>query len=436
VPDLVAIISEPNRRRLLELLSTGELTVTELAAQFGVTRSAISQHLGVLSNAGLVQARQQGRFRYYRLNPDGMSALRGALEIFWTNELEQLATARPPTTGGHDMIAETSVLVPLDPDATFALLTEPERLRRWQAVTARIELRAGGEYRWTIVPGHTAAGMVTELEPGKRLVLSFGWEGAGDLPPGASTVTITLEPAEGGTSVRLVHSGLTADQATGHLEGWNHYSKRLVAAAERGDAGADEWGAAELSDPLTAAEASLAVCQLALRDLRPQDARAQTPCARFNLDELVEHLVGTLGSLANAAGASNEPDGSERPGAALSERAPVSAESRVADAAQVTLEAWRKRGLEGMVQLGSFDLPAPRAVDILLLELLVHAWDFARAAQREILVDDALSGYVLERARSLIAPAMRDGDNFAAEREAGPAADNLARLAAFTGREA
>jgi uncharacterized protein (TIGR03086 family) len=436
VPDLVAIISEPNRRRLLELLSTGELTVSQLAARFKVTRSAISQHLGVLSNAGLVQARQQGRFRYYRLDPDGMSALRGALEIFWTNELEELATARPPTNGGHDMIAETSVLVPLDPDATFALLTEPARLRRWQAVTARVEVRAGGEYRWTIVPGHTAAGMITELEPGKRLVLSFGWEGAGDLPPGASTVTITLEPEEGGTRVRLVHSGLTAEQAAGHLEGWNHYGERLVAAAKRGDAGADEWGAADLSDPLTVAEASLAVCQLALRDLLPQDARAQTPCARFNLDELVEHLVGTLSSLARAAGAPEEPGGSDSLSAKLSEQGPLSAESRVADAAQVTLEAWRKRGLEGTVQLGSFELPATRAVDILLLELLVHAWDFARTTQREISVDDALSGYVLERARGLIAASMRDGDNFAAEHNAGPNADNLARLAAFTGREA
>ena len=78
----MAVLSEPNRRRLLELLSTGEQTVSQLAAQFGVTRSAISQHLGVLSNAGLVQARQVGRFRYYRLDQVGMSALRDALEIF------------------------------------------------------------------------------------------------------------------------------------------------------------------------------------------------------------------------------------------------------------------------------------------------------------------------------------------------------------------
>ena len=424
VPDLVAVISEPNRRRLLELLSAGEQPVSRLASEFGVTRSAISQHLGVLSNAGLVQARQEGRFRYYRLDPEGMAALRNALEQFWTHELEQLAATRPPERGDHGMTAEKSVLVPLDPDETFALLTQPERLRRWQAVTARIELRAGGEYRWTIIPGHTASGMITEVEPGKRIVFTWGWEGSADLPPGASTVTITLEPAEGGTNVHLVHSGLTPEQAAGHLEGWNHYGERLVAAARHGDAGADEWAVFEGDDPLTAAEASLAVCQAVLRGLTPDDGSAQTPCAKFNVDELAEHLLGSLRFL-GAAGGASVPDGGDG-----------STEARVADAAQMTLEAWRKRGLDGTVNLGQSEAPAGVVADILLMELLVHAWDFARATDRAITVDETLSSYVLERGRTLIAPQMRDGDNFAAEIEVGPEADNLTRLVAFTGRRA
>ena len=424
MPDLVAIIAEPNRRRLLELLSAGEQPVSRLATQFGVTRSAISQHLGVLSDAGLVQARQEGRFRYYRLDPEGMAALHDALDVFWTHELEQLAAARPPEKGDDSMTAEKSVLVPLDPDETFALLTEPERLRRWQAVTARIELRAGGQYRWTITPGHTASGTITELEPGKRIVFTWGWEDSEDLAPGASTVTITLEPAEGGTKVRLVHSGLTPEQAAGHLEGWNHYGERLLAAAERGDAGADEWAASEPSDPLTAAEASLAVCQAVLRGLGPEHGSAQTPCVKFTVDDLVEHLVGSLGSLGAAAGATM-PDSEAGP-----------AEVRVADAAQATLEAWRRRGLDGTVNLGRSEMPAAAAADILSMEFLVHAWDFAQATAQAVAVDDRLSGYVLERGRSLIAPQMRDGDSFAAELDAGPDADNLARLVAFTGREA
>lgn len=95
--DLFVVLGEPNRRRLLELLRRGEMTVTELAAHFTVTRPAISQHLGVLAAAGLVEVRRDGRFRRYRVRPEGMAALRSSLDAFWTTELEELASARPPT---------------------------------------------------------------------------------------------------------------------------------------------------------------------------------------------------------------------------------------------------------------------------------------------------------------------------------------------------
>src|SRR5580698_6927940 len=117
------------------------------------------------------------------------------------------------------MTIEKSVLVPLDADQTFALLTEPERMRRWFAVTSRMELRAGGDYRWTVVPGGQAFGTVTEVEPGKLMVMTFGWEGNEAVPPGSTTLSITLEPTDGGTTVRLVHDGLPVDEEAGHLEG-------------------------------------------------------------------------------------------------------------------------------------------------------------------------------------------------------------------------
>ena len=91
MPDLVAAVAEPNRRRLLQLLGSGEHTVTALAGHFPVSRSAISQHLAVLAAAGLVTSRREGRFQYYRLNSAGVAALRAELESFWTRELEQLA---------------------------------------------------------------------------------------------------------------------------------------------------------------------------------------------------------------------------------------------------------------------------------------------------------------------------------------------------------
>ena len=69
---------------------------------------------------------------------------------------------------------DKSVVVPLDPAATFALITQPDRLRRWMTVAARVDLRAGGEYRWTVTPGHIAAGTIVDVDPGKRVIVHVG----------------------------------------------------------------------------------------------------------------------------------------------------------------------------------------------------------------------------------------------------------------------
>ena len=62
-------------------------------------------------------------------------------------------------------------------DEAFALFTEPERLRRWQAVSASVDLKVGGDYRLTVVPGSIACGTFAEIDPGKRLVYTWGWQG-------------------------------------------------------------------------------------------------------------------------------------------------------------------------------------------------------------------------------------------------------------------
>ena len=321
------------------------------------------------------------------------------------------------------MSIETSVLVPLDAEQTFALLTEPERLRRWQGITARVDGRVGGAYRWTVTPGHSASGTFTEFEPHRRLAFTWGWEGPDGLPPDPSTVAVTLEPAEGGTTVRLVHEGLNDDEGASHLEGWVHYLDRLVVAADAGDAGPDPWMAEGVTlDQLSAAEASLALCQLMLRDLPPDAATRPTPCEKFDLADLVGHLTGSIVSLGGAAGATITPPDGAAP------------EVVIADAGQAALEAWRRRGLEGTVTMSFGEMPAEMAASILTMEFLVHAWDFARATGRTVPDDEALGDYALDLARGLIAPAMRDGDNFAAEVAVGPDVDAISRLAAFTGR--
>jgi uncharacterized protein (TIGR03086 family) len=324
------------------------------------------------------------------------------------------------------MTIEKSVLVPLSADETFALLTEPERLRRWQAVSARVDLRAGGEFRWTVVPGNSAGGTFVEVEPGKRLVYTWGWEGDEAQPPGTSTVTVMLEPAEGGTRVRLVHEGLTPPQEKEHHEGWDHFLERLVVAGRDGDAGLEPWSVRDAAawDQLSAAEASLAVCSLVLRTMGPGDGKAQTPCANYDVDALAAHLAGSLVGLGGCVGVDVAPD----------EEAPL--EVRIADLAQPVLEGWRRRGIEGMVTLGHGDIPAEVASRILSMELLIHAWDFARATGQELPVNDGLSTYVLGLAKDgLIQPALRDGETFGDEIVLSADADPMDQLVAYTGRQ-
>ena len=89
--DAFAAAAEPTRRRILQLLARQPRFVTDLASQFDVTRSAISQHLGVLAEAGLVCAEQQGRQRLYRVEHEGVRRLQREIESFWTSELDLLA---------------------------------------------------------------------------------------------------------------------------------------------------------------------------------------------------------------------------------------------------------------------------------------------------------------------------------------------------------
>jgi DNA-binding transcriptional ArsR family regulator len=79
----VAVLAEPTRLTILELLAEGPRPVGELAAQLPITRSAVSQHLKVLKEAGLVMDRQAGTRRFYQLNPEGIEEVREYFDRFW-----------------------------------------------------------------------------------------------------------------------------------------------------------------------------------------------------------------------------------------------------------------------------------------------------------------------------------------------------------------
>jgi DNA-binding transcriptional ArsR family regulator len=83
-------IAEPRRRRILELVGGGELSAGEIASHFEVTRPAISQHLSVLKEAGLVNERRNGTQRLYSARPQGLAELKAFLDGFWDEKLEAL----------------------------------------------------------------------------------------------------------------------------------------------------------------------------------------------------------------------------------------------------------------------------------------------------------------------------------------------------------
>ena len=86
---LKAIVA-PRRRQILSLVRDGELSAGEIAAHFDVTRPAVSQHLNVLKEAGLVSERRNGTRRLYRARPEGLVELKAFLEEYWSPRLEAL----------------------------------------------------------------------------------------------------------------------------------------------------------------------------------------------------------------------------------------------------------------------------------------------------------------------------------------------------------
>lgn len=320
------------------------------------------------------------------------------------------------------MNIEKTALLPVSADEAFALITQPDRLRRWLAVSARVDLRAGGEFRWQLTPMAVVAGTVLEVDPGRRIVLGCDldepWDGSR-----TDTLTVTIEPAEDGTLVRLLHEGLPED-AEGVLEGWTHFFERLERAAVTGDAGPDEWAAAPAElDPLTSASATLAVLQHVLRGLGDADLSRPTLCTEYTVGELETHLLGSLRSLTGLAGGT------------LVIASTGDLESRVADAARQAVEAWMERGLAGTVQAGPQQLPAHLAASILSVEFLVHAWDFAFATGQKVAVSDEVAAYVLSLAEQLITPELRESAGFSPAVTISADAPALDRLLAYSGRD-
>lgn len=118
------------------------------------------------------------------------------------------------------------------PDIVFSYLTDSRRFVRWMGVGAELDARPGGRYRIDVDGVHIATGQYKEVEPPHRLVMSWGWEGHPTVPPGSTTVEITLTPERGATLLRLRHHGLPGEtERKSHHDGWVSYANLLAQAA-------------------------------------------------------------------------------------------------------------------------------------------------------------------------------------------------------------
>jgi len=142
----------------------------------------------------------------------------------------------------EDGVVEREVRIAARPETIFPFLTDPEKMAQWQGTRATLDPRPGGIYRCEITPANTASGAFVTVEPPHRVVYTFGWEGEGSIvPPGSSTVEITLTADGDGTILRLRHSGLAPEAREPHRIGWEHYLERLAAVGESRDPGRDSW---------------------------------------------------------------------------------------------------------------------------------------------------------------------------------------------------
>ena len=122
------------------------------------------------------------------------------------------------------------------PEIVFAYLTDSQRFVRWMGVGAVLDPRPGGRYRIDVDGEHIVSGEYQELDPPRRLVMTWGWEGHPTVPAGSTRVEITLTPDGGATVLKLRHHGLPDEgERRLHAAGWTQYLSQLAVAGGRED---------------------------------------------------------------------------------------------------------------------------------------------------------------------------------------------------------
>ena len=132
------------------------------------------------------------------------------------------------------------IMIDATPETIWPFLADPERHVEWMGTVAEIDPRPGGAYRVLVGGQHQSVGEYLEVVPLEKVVFTFGWDQEGHpIPPGSTTIEISLHPEGDKTRVQLVHRGLPDDAVSDHGNGWAHYLGRLAVVATGGSAGTD-----------------------------------------------------------------------------------------------------------------------------------------------------------------------------------------------------
>lgn len=127
-------------------------------------------------------------------------------------------------------VFEGTIFVDAAPEEVFVYFTEPEALAAWMGDRANVEPRPGGRFVLHF-EDRVVEGRYVAVDFPRRVVITWGRHGSVRLPPGGSTLEVTLTPEGDGTRVTVVHDGLPPVERTLHAAGWAHYLPRLAAVA-------------------------------------------------------------------------------------------------------------------------------------------------------------------------------------------------------------
>src|SRR5215213_3817274 len=215
------------RREILARIWDRELAAGEIAAAFSLTGATISEHLGILRRAGLVEMTKVGTSRRYRAKPTALAGLHGALEDAgkWRPADELPEQALTSTSTAPVVVAEVVVTTP--PATTFTALTDGELYSRWLQVPVSID---GNQFAATLEWGTEVRGRYEIVVPPQLIVMSWDFDD-GNIPvPGQPLAGYLRIYPQGDGSRVVVHQVVSTPDRARFMEGaWAMVLGRLRA---------------------------------------------------------------------------------------------------------------------------------------------------------------------------------------------------------------